>query len=153
MKAEQQAVGNNNGVEMVPGLGAGQILVLYDGECGFCQRSVQFILSRDKADRCRFGALQGKTGQRLLKQNGLELEDLSSMRVWDGRQLHSHSDAVMEVLAHLGRPWRWLRVGRMVPRRLRDAVYRLVARNRLKLSGKAACAIPTAAERAKFLND
>ncbi len=48
-----------------------------------------------------------------------------------GARVLVHSDAVLEVGRYLGGGWRLAaRVARLVPRRLRDRVYRFIARHR-----------------------
>ena len=50
-------------------------------------------------------------------------------------------------------PWWLARVGLVVPRVVRDAVYRLVARNRYRWFGRTeACRLPTPDLRARFLD-
>jgi predicted DCC family thiol-disulfide oxidoreductase YuxK len=55
---------------------------------------------------------------------------------------------------YLGGGWRWMaRVGRLVPRKLRDAVYDLVARNRHRLARRSErCLLPTPEQRRRFLD-
>jgi predicted DCC family thiol-disulfide oxidoreductase YuxK len=133
-------------------------LLLYDGTCGFCAESVQLILRHDRAGTLRFAALQGATGIAVRAANpGLDRVD--SM-VWvepdpaggPGR-VHTRSDAALRIARYLGGWWHLARVGRLLPRPLRDAAYDLVARHRHRLLSEGpACLVPPPDVRARFLD-
>ena len=136
--------------------GAAPILV-YDGDCAFCSRSVQFVLRHDRRQRSlRFAARDGEAG-RAVRVRHPATAQVDSM-VWvesrsgEERAL-VRSDAVLAVAEYLGGGWRLLaRLGRLVPRALREPVYRLVAAHRLRLAGGAdACVVFTDEERARTL--
>lgn len=93
---------------------------------------------------------QGATGQALLRRHGLDPADPPSfLLVEDGRV---DGDAVLRVLSGLGGIWRLGALLRAIPRPLRDAAYRRVARNRLRWFGRAErCLLPTPGTRARFL--
>ena len=124
-------------------------LVLYDGECGLCARSVQFILDHERGPTLDFAALQSPLGQQLLTQHQLVGED-SLVYVADG-QAWIRSAGALRIAAHLRAPWRWLRISVIVPRPLRDAVYRWIAKRRKRWS-PFSCRLPDAATRARFLS-
>ena len=135
-----------------PDLPDGHPLVLYDGECGLCDRSVQFILNRDRRGLFRFATLQGETGRRYLRAAGLPDDYVGSVLLVDDAGVHSHSTAALRVARRLDGTARWLGVGRLVPRPIRDAIYNFVARHRYQVFGKAAaCRLPTPGETARFL--
>ena len=136
-------------------------LLLYDGDCGFCARSVRFVLAHEGRDRSlRFATLPGPAGQ-AVRGARPELAAVDSV-LWveagaDGRvaRVLLRSDAALRTLSYLGGGWRVLAaLGRLVPRRLRDGVYDLVARHRLRLAGRAdpACLVPTAEQRRRFVD-
>jgi predicted DCC family thiol-disulfide oxidoreductase YuxK len=118
-------------------------LVLFDGVCGLCDRIVRAILSRDRAGRFHFAALQSDLGQRLLTEAGLATGDFDTLVLIDATgQVRLRSDAALGILAELPR-WRWTRVARCLPRGARDAAYRWIARRRHRLfPPPAACAVP-----------
>lgn len=133
-------------------------LVLYDGVCGLCDFFVQFLLRIDRHDRLRFAALEGPIGTAILKRHGREAEPLSTILVipdhesGDARLL-DRSDAALFAIASTGGIYRAAAAFRIVPRPLRDAVYRLVARWRYRVFGQYdSCPIPRAETRAKFLD-
>lgn len=127
-------------------------VLLYDGDCGFCTRCVLFVFARDPAGRLRFASLQGETGRRLLAAHGLAGER-STLVLVDAEGAHVRSTGVLRVARHLRWPWSWAYAGVLVPRPLRDAIYRLVARHRHRLGpAAAACAQPSPALRARMLD-
>ena len=126
-------------------------IVIFDGDCLFCQRSVRFIHRHDPDGRFRFAARQTRAGARLLEEAKVGLAP-NSMVLIDARGTWLRSDAVLRIAGHLGRPWSAAGVLLLVPRPLRDAAYRVVAAIRHRVSGfLPACALPDAALRAKIL--
>ena len=135
-------------------------ILLYDGSCGLCARSVQFVLENEHdGHRLRFATLQGPYGRDILA-NDPSLAGVDSV-VWlepaaAGRpqRILVRSEAVLAVLRHLGGPWRTLaKLGRIVPRISRDGLYRLVARTRYRFFGRdTSCMLPSPEQRARFLD-
>jgi len=130
---------------------AGAVIV-FDGVCLLCSRSVRFVLRHDRAGRFRFATQQGATGQMLLRRHGLDPADPPSFLLIEDGRGHVDSDALLRVLSGLGGVWRLGALLRVIPRPLRDAAYRYVARNRLRWFGRAEqCLLPTPETRARFL--
>ena len=133
-------------------------LVLYDGVCGLCNRLVQFLLKRDKRDRFRFASLQSEFARALLTRHGVDPHDLDTVYVVTNHEqpdetLLARSDAILYLLAELGGIWSLAGAGRVLPRGLRDAIYKIVARNRYRVFGKhESCMLPEPKHRAKFLD-
>jgi predicted DCC family thiol-disulfide oxidoreductase YuxK len=133
-------------------------IVLYDGVCGLCNRLVQFILARDTSDRFRFASLQSEFAQKLMIEHGVDPHDLDTVYVVKdhgetSERLLARSDAILFILSQLGSVWKLSGVGRVLPRSIRDAVYKLVARNRYRVFGKhESCMLPEPKHRAKFLD-
>jgi predicted DCC family thiol-disulfide oxidoreductase YuxK len=131
-------------------------VLLYDGDCGFCAGSVQFLLRHEPPDRralLRFAPLQGAFGRSIAQGSprGVELRSVLWVRGAD-RIVFERSDAALQALTHLGGLWSVLAtVGRLVPRALRDAVYDLVARRRYRVAAPA-CLLPSPEQRARFLD-
>ena len=138
--------------------------MLFDGTCNLCDRSLQFILDHEADAELKFCALQSDAGREVLATvaSPAEVERLVTgtkgtgdpdtvVLVEDGR-LYAHSSAALRIMSHLRWPWRWGRVFVVVPRPLRDVVYRWIARNRYRWFGKAeSCRVPTPELRARFL--
>jgi predicted DCC family thiol-disulfide oxidoreductase YuxK len=133
-------------------------IVLYDGVCGLCNRLVQFILKRDKKDRFRFASLQSDWSSTLLQRHKLDPHDLDTVYVvvdyaQPAERLLARSDAILFLLDELGGIWKLAAVGKILPRRLRDEIYKLVARNRYRVFGKyESCMLPEAKHRKRFLD-
>lgn len=119
-------------------------ILFFDGDCGFCSSSVRTVVKLDRRKNVSFAPLQGE----LAKKMGLShhaAEDCGTMvllRESDGR-IFTHSDGVIEICNALGGWWRLLMVAKIIPKPLRDWVYRWVARNRFRLMGRTdACQLP-----------
>ena len=135
-----------------------RLVLLYDGVCGLCNGLVQYLLPRDATDALRFAPLQSALAAAILTRHGRPTDDLDTVYLvidmdTPQEQLQDRSDAVLSLLAALGGFRRGVAiVCRFVPKPLRDAVYRGVARVRYRVFGRLdACPVPTPAQRAKFL--
>ena len=113
-------------------------IILFDAECVLCSANAQFVLKYDKFGYFRLASMQGEVGAELFRKNGIDPADPLSMIVIDGDHVRSDSDAILSIYEGLGFPWRLAAVFRLVPRFIRDAVYRWIARNRYRLFGKRA---------------
>jgi len=128
-------------------------IVFYDGVCGLCHQSVQFLLVRDKNKTLKFAPLQGETAQR---RNDLPVELRSVVFVAQAgtpqELLYFRSEAVLRLLDHIGGWWRMVAWLRIVPRPVRDAVYDGIARRRYRWFGKFdSCRMTPPALRSRFL--
>jgi len=133
----------------------GAPVLLYDGVCGFCNKSVQMILDHDRRREMRFAALQSEYGAAVVGRHP-ELRGVDSVvyveRAPGGERVHVRSDAALKVAAYLGGFWKIFLAAKVVPRPLRDYFYDLFARNRYRFFGKYdACLLPPPEVRARFL--
>lgn len=128
-------------------------VLLFDGVCNFCNGAVNFLIDRDPRGRLRFASLQSGAARALLAQHGLRDLPLStSVLIEDGRA-HLDSEGLLRAIIGLGGAWRLLAVLLLVPRFVRDPLYRAFARNRYRLFGKAeTCRVPTPELRSRFLD-
>ena len=127
-------------------------VVLFDGTCAFCERSVKFIARRDPAGRFRFGASQSPQAAELLAGYGLSRQSARSIILIEDGHAFLRSTAVLRIARRLPAPWRWAGALLVVPRPLRDAVYGVVARIRHRLAGRSnACEIPPPEIRARMI--
>jgi len=131
-------------------------LLLYDGTCGLCGRTVAFVLHHERPHTARFAPLNGLAAQALIARHP-ELAGLDSV-VWvdapgdPASAVYVRSAAVLRLADYLGGPWRLMRAARIVPRSWRDRLYDLVARHRHHFfDGTADCLVPPRAARARFL--
>lgn len=123
-------------------------IIVFDGVCVLCTANARFVLKNDRAAKFRLAAMQDEVGARILSKAGLDPADPLSFvildAVRDGGRVWMDSDAVLHLWSELGWPWRIGAIFKLVPKRLRDPVYRFVARNRYRWFGKRdTCWVPT----------
>lgn len=126
-------------------------IILFDGTCAFCERSVRFIATRDNG-YFKFGASQNPEGRVLLAKYGTSREAARSLILIEGDEISLRSTAVLKIARRMTAPWRWASVFLLVPRPIRDAVYRVVAAIRHRIAGRSnACEIPPPEIRARLI--
>ena len=138
-------------------------IVLYDGLCGLCDGVVQFLLRRDKKDIFRFAAQQSEFAQEILRRHGLApasagTANSDTICVVEGYGSPSElvfikSEATLRIADSLGGLWRVAAaLAGILPRRLADRCYDMVARNRFRIFGRRKqCRVLSAGDRQKFL--
>ena len=126
-------------------------VLLFDGHCGLCNASVDFVLRHEASPTLRFASLQSEAGRAMLGGHAVPAE-LDSVVLVEGGAVLTRSDAALRVATYLRAPWSALAWLRVLPRFLRDAGYRFVAAHRYGWFGRSeTCRVPTAAERARVL--
>ena len=130
-------------------------ILFYDGACGLCTRSVRFLLWADRAGKLRFAPLQGETAKKRLPADLRKASCLSTVVYLCGDQPQPllRSEAVCRAMIDLGGFWRC--VGRtllITPYCIREAGYRFVAKHRMRILSRCACALPTPQERTQMLD-
>ena len=130
-------------------------IFLYDGECGFCNSTVIFLLDHTAADRLAFCALQSDYAQALFREHGVEPPDLSTAYFFDGAKIHMSSSAVLRAISLCNTPASFLAIGLVIPKLTRDYCYSVFSRFRKHIPGlgKNACRLLAADERARFLGE
>ena len=136
---------------IVPAMGW---ILFFDGDCAFCSQSVRQVFRLDKRGNVSFAPLQGE----LAREKGFSHHaaqgggTLVLLRESDGKTF-THSDGLIELANALGGGWRILMLARIIPKPLRDAVYRWVARNRYHFMGKSnTCEMPDPELRKRLRN-
>jgi predicted DCC family thiol-disulfide oxidoreductase YuxK len=134
------------------------VIILYDGVCGLCNRLNQFLLKRDRADRFRFAPLQGQFASRVLTRHAINADKLDTVYVLQAYEqaaesLLAKADAVSYVLRELGGAWGVLAAFfDILPKAARNKLYDVVAANRYPLFGQhEVCAMPDPKYRKKFI--
>jgi len=135
-------------------------VLLYDGECGLCNRVVRLMLRVDRKGRLRFSPLQGPSGQAYLKAVGLPTEDFSTIVFvpdWaqrDRPEFQLRTEGIVAALRACG-GWGTL-IGGMValaPSRWSDRCYDLISRLRFRIFGPwRACPLPKAEWAKRFID-
>ena len=125
-------------------------IVLFDGDCNFCDSSVQFIIKRDPRSIFTFASLQSETGRKLLALYDVP-DDTDSMVLISRRKAHLKSSAALQIAKQLKGLWKVCYLFILVPRPIRDFVYDKIAENRYRWFGKKeSCTIPTPDIRKRF---
>jgi predicted DCC family thiol-disulfide oxidoreductase YuxK len=132
-------------------------LLLYDGNCGFCSASVQFVLRHEQQHTLRFAALDSDAGRQIRARHP-DIASVDSM-IWVDypfdtarERVTIRSAAGLKIASYMGGIWWLAALGWIVPRPVRDAVYDVIARHRHRLVSDDQCYIPPPAVRARFLD-
>lgn len=126
-------------------------VVLYDGECGLCHRSVKFLIERD-GGKLFYAPLQGETAAALRTRYPEIPTTLESVALVDDGCVYLRSQAFLYAARYLSRPWRWAYHLRWLPARVLDLGYRVIARIRYRVWGKYdACQLPSVEQKAQLL--
>lgn len=127
-------------------------IILFDGVCNFCDSSVNFIIENDSRKQFKFAPLQSEIAQNLVEKHGIDKEETDSVILIDNNKAYTYSTAVLHIAKKMG-GLKALAYGFIiVPKFIRDFVYKLFARYRYKLFGKKdTCMIPTPEVRERFL--
>ncbi len=124
-------------------------IIFFDGVCGLCNKSVDFLIVRDKKQIFLFAPLQGETA----KQKLPPVADMESVVLLDEKGMHDKSTAALKILIRLGGIWKLSVIFFAVPKFIRDPIYNVIAKNRYKIFGKKeSCRLPTPEERVRFLD-
>lgn len=130
----------------------GHPVILFDGVCNLCNAAVNFIIDRDPESAFRFAPLQSDIGQALTEQCGIASDKIETMVLIEDGRCFVRSTAALRIARRLSGVWPMLSVLLVVPSPLRDAVYRVIARNRYRWFGQRdACRLPTPDLRSRFL--
>jgi predicted DCC family thiol-disulfide oxidoreductase YuxK len=127
-------------------------IILFDGVCNFCNRTVNIILKYDQDAYFQFAPSQSNAGINMLQQYKLDQKASASVILIDNDKVYIKTDAVIQVATYL-KGWPRLFMGlKYIPRPIRDFGYDLVAKNRYTLFGKReTCRIPDESTRHRFL--
>ena len=121
--------------DTVPGMTDHPVIV-FDGHCVLCSANARFVLRNDKRGHFRLAAMQGEVGAGILERCGVDPADPDTLIVVNDGIAFRDSDAVIAIWSKLDWPWCALSAAAIVPRALRDPVYRWVARNRYRFFGR-----------------
>ncbi len=131
-----------------------KLLILFDGECHLCNASVQFVLRRDPGKRFRFAPLQSAIGRKVQSRFPATSAALNSILLVEGNHVYSQSTAALRIARRLNKLWPLAYVFILIPRPMRDWIYRIIANNRYRWFGKrTTCWLPTDEFKERFLSD
>jgi predicted DCC family thiol-disulfide oxidoreductase YuxK len=127
------------------------VILFFDGVCGLCNGLVDWLLPRDSRQRLKFSTLQGLTAKNLLTDE--YTQDLDTVVLWARGKILTRSDAILYCLGEVGGVWTLCKIFYLIPAFIRDAIYRLVAKNRYRFFGqRSTCRMPLPGERLRFLD-
>jgi len=113
-----------------------ELVILFDGFCNLCSGIAQFIRKKDKDKKLRLANLQSETGQYFMKKYQLDIINYDSIIFIEYDDVFFKSEAAFQILKYLGGLWKILYVFKLLPKRLNNYFYDLIARNRYKIFGQ-----------------
>ena len=128
-------------------------IVFYDGSCGFCQASVQFVLKYNLKQKLYFAPLQSGVLQQVVPAAQVPDPLPDAMLFYELGKLYFASEAGLRIARHLNFPWLLFSYFRFIPVSFRDKIYSFIARHRYKIAGRReACLLPEPHQRARFID-
>lgn len=129
-----------------------RIIFFYDGECGFCNKTVMFLHRKSVYKKLFFCSLQSEFAGQFFKKVNLSKPDYTAAYLWNGK-MHKASSAVLSAIRYTKRPYRWLQILLLIPKPLRNLIYYIIAYARKKiLSADLKCNVLTELERKQFIS-
>lgn len=126
-------------------------VILFDGVCNLCNKSVQFVLKRDSGNKFLFASLQSEYGLAILERYNLSAKDFKTFILYQNENLYFRSDGVLKVLVQL-KGYQWTKFFYVIPKFIRDFLYNWIAKNRYRWFGKReVCWMPTPELQKRFL--
>lgn len=126
-------------------------MLLYDGTCGLCHKSVRWILRHERDHALMFAPLQGSTTDELRKIYPEIPKEIRTIVLVEDGKVKLRGKAFLYLSKHLKAPWRWMHAFRWIPRFLLDPGYLLVAKIRYGVWGRAdLCELPSPEHRDRF---
>lgn len=129
-------------------------IILFDGICNLCDKSVQYIIKHDRKDIFRFVSIQSELGIKILKHIGVDNNQVDSIVLYQPRVAYFiKADAALKILKELNTYYRFLLIFSILPSFVKNSIYDFIASNRYKWYGKKeSCLVPTQELKAKFLS-
>jgi predicted DCC family thiol-disulfide oxidoreductase YuxK len=126
-------------------------VVFFDGYCNLCNGLVDWLIKKDKRNELKFASLQGLTASKALS-SALVSAPMDTVIYFKDGQTYQRSTAILKILMDLKSFWKLAGIFFIVPDRVRDSVYKFIAKNRYRFFGKRdTCRVPTSEEKLRFL--
>jgi len=125
-------------------------IVIYDGECNFCDSSVNYILKHESYDFCYFTHLQSETGKRIIKDFEVS-SDFDGLLFLENDMLFGKSEAAFRITRYLKFPFPLISFFFWIPVKWRDSIYDWFAKRRYKWFGKKECEMPSDKTKKRFI--
>ncbi len=128
-------------------------IILFDGVCNFCNRTVHIILAHDQKAKFQFASNQSQAAIEMMDQMWLDANLLNSVVLVEGNLIYTKTDAIIKISIDLYGWPRFFRLLKFIPKPIRDFFYDSFARNRYRLFGKRSiCMIPDQKFKDRFLD-
>ena len=129
-----------------------QTSVFFDGVCTLCNRGVNFLIKHDKKGGLKFASLQSEYAQNVIPKALLDRDNLDTIIVYTDGKFYERSKAVLKLCKVLGGGFYVVLIGYLIPRFIRDGLYRFIANNRYRWFGRQSqCRVPTPDLKERFL--
>ncbi|SNZ02639.1 Predicted thiol-disulfide oxidoreductase YuxK, DCC family [Terribacillus aidingensis] len=126
-------------------------IILFDGVCNLCNNSVQFIIKHDRKAYFKFASLQSDAGTALAGDDQIP-DGVDSILLVKAGKVYTESSAVVRIARHLDGVWKLAAAAWVIPRPIRNTLYRYVAKNRYRWFGRQnECMLPSPALKERFL--
>jgi predicted DCC family thiol-disulfide oxidoreductase YuxK len=128
-------------------------IILFDGVCNVCNKSVQFVIKRDNKNIFKFASLQSNFGQKMIKKYRIH-PNMNSLVLIDEDTCYFESTAALKICKQLNGFWKFMYIFIIVPAPIRNFVYRIIAKNRYKWFGHTqSCPVYPPDVRKKFIHE
>ena len=123
-------------------------IIVFDGICGLCNKSIDLLMKLDTQKHFRYTSLQGK----FVKTLGIA-QDIDSIIFYEDGILYYKSTAILKILRSLGGIWIIGNIFYLIPNVIRDFIYDIIAKYRYKIFGKReSCRMPKEGEEELFID-
>lgn len=129
-----------------------QNIILFDGVCNLCNRTVVFIIKRDPGGKFRFAPIQSEAGKKYIGNINFPGEGLQTIIYIRGNKYYTRSEAVLRILKDIGGLWKIFFGLMILPGFIRDFIYNTIAKTRYRIFGKFdTCMVPSQELKERFL--
>jgi len=126
-------------------------IVLFDGVCNYCNAMINRAIRNDKKAVLKFATLQSETGHQLKSRYRIPPEIDSVIFIENGN-VYTYSDAAIRTARYFRWPAKIVYGLKIIPKFIREPIYKWIAKNRYKWFGKRdQCMIPAQDVKARFL--
>jgi predicted DCC family thiol-disulfide oxidoreductase YuxK len=127
-------------------------IIIFDGVCNFCNGAVTFIIDHDPEGMFSFTPMQSDLAKELAEKYSIDTVGLDTFILIKNGRSYIRTSGALEICKDLSGFWYLFRIFKMVPARIRDVVYRALAKNRYKLFGRQSeCMVPTEEVKGRFI--
>jgi predicted DCC family thiol-disulfide oxidoreductase YuxK len=127
------------------------LILFYDGDCGFCNHSIKFIVRRERGQELYYTSLGSRFTESFFREQNAEQPSMNTVYFYKDGVFYTKSSAILKLAPHLRRSSSWLRLGHLLPRFIRDKIYDLISNRRHKIAG-GYCYDPSKSLRSRFVD-